>query len=315
MLFFICLAPLTALAQDQVEVRGDGLLVQSQINFCETKTYNIRFLNNLGSTTSGFTITAKLAALTNFSYETGTAHILVNDVEICTVDPTPSGSDLAWDIDAACPGATTLDDGDHLDVSFDLTAGCGAESGTLNTQVDYILNSAPVSDPTGVHSIEVTPGAVTITKTPSVIPKYFGEAVMWTITVKNTGLGTIQNVEVTDTLGDGLLFDNASQSGSNAGQVTTWTSNEYAALASMNPNDVLTMTITAFVNGCTDLENVAEVRFGCNPSPADTCFDTASDGGTATAAVQFLPRSPKLVLTPEDITIGFCESGSTVTLN
>ncbi|MCP4138703.1 MAG: hypothetical protein GY755_00150, partial [Chloroflexi bacterium] len=62
-------------------------------------------------------------------------------------------------------------------------------------------------------------------------------------------------------------YSNATESGNNSGQVTTWTSAEYAALASMDPGDILTMDITATVIACDNLDNIADVRFGCNPSP------------------------------------------------
>ncbi len=108
-----------------------------------------------------------------------------------------------------------------------------------------------------------------------------GQDITWELEVENTGASTIENVEITDVLGTGFTFDNASQSGNNAGQTTTWTSNEYAALTSMNPGDILTMTITATISACTDLVNKADTRFGYNPSPANTIFDTAVDGRTA----------------------------------
>ncbi|MCP4714171.1 MAG: DUF11 domain-containing protein, partial [Deltaproteobacteria bacterium] len=126
--------------------------------------------------------------------------------------------------------------------------------------------------------------SVSITKTlKSAIPQDQGDYVTWTLTVTNTGDYTINNVEVTDILGDGLIYSSSSESGMNMGQETVWTSAEYPALYSIDPGDNLTMNITAMVDSCDgdDVSNSADVRFGLNASPADTCLDTAVDGGTA----------------------------------
>ncbi len=136
---------------------------------------------------------------------------------------------------------------------------------------------------------------VTITKTPTVIPKALGQNAVWRITVTNTGNDAINNVEVTDVLGDGLEFVSATESGINAGQKTTWTSNEYAALNSMAPSAVLTMDITAKVIATDNVNNVANVRFGTAPSPSGTIFDTESDGGTASVG-PYAIKAPDLQL-------------------
>ncbi len=122
---------------------------------------------------------------------------------------------------------------------------------------------------------------VTITKTPNVTPQTLGQDVTWTLTVTNTGIDTIKNVEVTDVLGAGLQFVNANPTAHISGQTITWTSNEYPALAYMVSGAVLTMDITATVIACANVINKADVRFGTAPSPSGTIFDTAVDGGTA----------------------------------
>ncbi len=107
---------------------------------------------------------------------------------------------------------------------------------------------------------------------------------MWRLTVTNTSEDKIiENVEVTNTLGSGLLYVSSTNSGNNSGQITTWTKDEYPQLAHMVPRDVLNMEIRVIVDSCGEgVVNSVDVRFGENPSPANTCFDTAVDGGTAT---------------------------------
>jgi len=305
-----------ALAGDlTVNVSGD-----STINRCETKSYTISVQNDSGNPMTNLVIVAKLQNLTGFSYVSGTSSLDINGGDaFCTANPVvsggytgscappPSGTYLTWDIDSLC-GAQTLNNGDTLNITFELETGCTAVSGSLNTYIDYDLpGPTPMCDDTGVLSIQVNPGAVTIRKTPNVIPRVLGQDVTWTLTIENTGFGVIENVEVTDVLGAGLAYVSSTQSGNNSGQTTTWTSAEYAALASMDPGDILTMDITANVIASANLDNTADVRFGCDPSPTNTCFDTAVDGGTARASVQQSVTTPLLGYTPPDISFTYCD--------
>ncbi len=127
-------------------------------------------------------------------------------------------------------------------------------------------------------------GSVAITTTQIEIPYQQGQEAMWRLTVTNTSEDKIiENVEVTNTLGSGLLYVSSTNSGNNSGQITTWTKDEYPQLAHMVPRDVLNMEIRVIVDSCGEgVVNSVDVRFGENPSPANTCFDTAVDGGTAT---------------------------------
>ncbi len=290
----------------QPTIGGDG-----EINKCETKGYTISIENSSGTDITDIVVTASLANLTGFTY-TGPSQILVDNNLLCSTDPSPQGSDLVWDTDTLCGSPFTLVAGETLEVSFSLTADCSSVSGSLNAEVDYILNGSLANVVALPHNIMVMPGAVTIKKSPNVIPQEVGQDVTWTLTVENTGFGVIENVEVTDVLGDGLAYVSATQNGSNSGQTTTWTSNEYAALASMDPGDTLTMDITATVIACENLDNTADVRFGCAPSPADTCFNSADDGGTATASVQRIVNSPLISFTPPDINFTYCGDTETV---
>ncbi len=179
------------LPAQNTNVSGD-----STINQCETKTYTISVLNNSGSPLTAMIVTAKLGNLTGFSYVSSTASINVNGGgAFCTMNPNLSGTDLIWDIDAVCPGSPfTLANGETLNVAFDLATDCAAVSGSLNVRIDYEIGGTPMFDETGALSIQVLPGGVTIKKTPNVIPQEIGQDVTWTLTVENTGFGTIKNV-------------------------------------------------------------------------------------------------------------------------
>jgi len=285
----------TAAAQT-VGIGGD-----STINQCERKSYSISVLNNSGSAVDHLVITARLGSLTGFAYVSGTSSLSVDgNPAFCTVDPAPSGTDLVWELDVDCPASPfTLNNGETLTVTFDLETGCDAVSGTLNARIDYEIGGTPFFNDSGVHTITVLPGGVTIRKTPNVIPARVGQDVTWTLEVRNSGQGTIANVVVTDLLGAGMAYVSSSPAGANSGQTTTWTSAQVPALALMNPGDIVNLDITATVTACENLNNTADARWGCDA--LNTCFDTASDGGTAEAAVQREVTSPLLDFVYPDV--------------
>lgn len=310
--------PTGLFSQLSVGVTGD-----TTINKCEIKQYTISIQNNSGNPLTNLVVTGQLGNFTGFSYYYSAgfnySEIDVDGTPICNgagdnSEPVISGTDLIWNIDTRCPNDSpfTLADGETLNISFWLQTDCSAVSGSLNVQFDYRIGGTPTSDNTGAMSIQVNPGAVTIRKEPNVIPQVLGQDVTWTIEVENSGLGVIENVEITDSLGIGLQYvsstpASSSVSGGPGGEVIIWDSNDIAALASMNPGDVVSIDITATVIACDNLDNVADARWGCDPSPSNTCYNTASDGGTARAAVQRLPRTPLVDYTPPDITFDYCE--------
>ncbi len=225
---------------------------------------------------------------------------------ISTADPAvnPAPVELVWNIDTLTGSPFTLNDGETLNITFDLYAGCTAVSGSQNVTIDYLISGTPSSDSTN-FSIQVLPGGVTIKKNPNVLPQELGQNVTWTITVENTGIGDIKNVVVTDDLGTGLAYVSSTPAGNNGGQITTWDSTQIPALAQMAPGDIVTIDITSTVIACEFLDNVANVKWGCDV--ADTCFDTASDGGTATASVQRIVKTPLIDYTPPNITFNYCQ--------
>jgi uncharacterized repeat protein (TIGR01451 family) len=287
--------------------QSTGVTGDNDINKCEQKTYTISILNNSGNPLTELAITNEINALTGFNYVAGTTSIDVNGgAPISTADPVvnPAPVELVWNIDTLTGAPFTLNDGDTLNITFDLYAGCTAVSGSQNVTIDYLISGTPSSDSTN-FSVQVLPGGVTIKKTPNVIPQELGQNVTWTITVENTGIGNINNVVITDDLGTGLAYASSTPAGDNSGQVTTWDSTQIPALAQMAPGAIVTIDITSTVIACEFLDNVANVKWGCNV--ANTCFDTAVDGGTATASVQRIVKTPLIEYTPPSISFNYCE--------
>jgi len=301
-----------------------GISGDSIINRCETKSYTISIQNNSGTVLNNLVVIARLGNLTGFNYVSGSSSININSgAPFCSADPTvsggysgtcspnPSSPYLTWNVDSQC-GATVLNNGDTLSIIFELATDCSAVSGSLNTYVDYSINGTPMCDNSGVLNITVLPGAVTIKKTPNVIPQRVGQDVTWTLTVENTGFGYIKNVKITDVLGAGLAYVSSSPSGQNSGQTTTWDSSDIPALLNIDPGDTVTIDITATVIACANLDNNADVRFGCDPDPLNTCFDTSVNSGTATASVQRIVTSPLIDYSPPNVTFTYCSDKENV---
>lgn len=311
--FFLLLSFTSSIFAQDIDVEITG---NSEINRCETNNYTITVTNNSGNDLSDFVIVARLENFNDFEYESGTSELNIDGGGFSSIgDPATSGYSgqctapsspyLIWDIDVLNGSSVTLANGETVSVQFDLTSGCETVSASLNTLVDYVNSGSDLCDNTGLLNIQVNPGAVTIKKTPAVISEEVREDVTWTLTVENTGFGVIKNVVVTDVLGDGLTFVSCTQSGDNTGQTTTWDKDDIADFASMDPGDIITMDITATVSACEDLDNYADVSFSCDDGTE--CFNTATDGGTATAAVQRIVKTPLIDFTPPDISFDYCD--------
>jgi len=204
------------------------------------------------------------------------------------------GQQITWNIG-------TLDPLASWNTTITLEVTCTAVSGQILVNVTHDGGSS-----SGSIYLSVQPGAVTITKTPHVIQASVGDTVTWTITVKSTGLGPIRNVVVQDILGAGLIYISSSPPGNNVGQTTTWNSTHIPALALMNPGATVTITIDARVDACSNLENDAQVSWGCNGTPCET--------ETTQASVQLIPHLPDISYTLPNFTLNYCTSGDQFTI-
>ncbi|HEY75553.1 MAG TPA: DUF11 domain-containing protein [Thermoflexia bacterium] len=104
-----------------------------------------------------------------------------------------------------------------------------------------------------ITDFAVDPGAITVRKEPAVVPAGVGDLVTWTVIVRNSGYGRVDNVVVTDVLGSGLTFV--------AGQTSAYT-------PSLAPDSVLTFPVVARVDACVDLGDVVTATWGC---PSGQC--------------------------------------------
>ena len=289
--------------------RADGIIVvagDATINKCETESYTITVENASSDDWTDLVVSADISLLTGWSYVPDSTSMNIDGgSEFCSVDPVEASGVLVWDIDSDCSTLLTLAPGEVLFINFEMTAGCDAVSASLNPSVTFNRSSGGPGSDSSALSIQVLPGGVTIKQTPNVIPQVVGGQVTWSLTIENSGLGIISNVVISDVLGSGLSFDSATPAGDNQGQTTTWGPAQITALASMNPGDIVTIGLTATVTACNNLDSVADVRWGCSLDSA--CFDTSQQGGTATASVQRIPRTPLISYTPSSISFGYCQ--------
>jgi uncharacterized repeat protein (TIGR01451 family) len=260
-----------------VNITGD-----TSVDMCQSYDYTITIQNT--STTETATSVVAVATIP--------AGFTITDAGGGSV----VGQTITWNLSDLGPLASW-----STDISVYIE--CTAVSGQILVDVTHSAGSSQ-----GSIYITVQPGAVTIIKTPTVIPARLGDTVHWTLTVTSTGFGPIQNVIVQDTLGGGLQFD-ALQStpGDTSGLPTVeWNSSHIPALAAMDPGDTVLIEVYALVTACSGLENDAQVTWSCNGAPCET--------ETTQASVQLILEEPDISYTLPNFQIPYCSIGTQFTI-
>ena len=282
---------------------GQVIVGPDQMNQCDQASFTVTITN--ASATQAACLLTITHSLPNdgFLYVPGSTIITLDETaETFTDDPIGN----VWDIDAIRGSAYALPPGETVTISYEMTTTCAAVSGTDIITVDFEDCDDPGVPLQNVSStsVEILPGAIVVSKTPSIQDASVGDLVTWTITVENTGIGTVSNVEVVDVLGSGLAYNSDTGNGVNAGQTTTWDAGTTPALASIDVDASVSIDLTAEVISCSGLVNDVDASFGCGP--ADSCFNTATDGGTAIASLRLLVDNPALSFTPPNVTVAYC---------
>ncbi|MBU1048685.1 DUF11 domain-containing protein [Candidatus Bipolaricaulota bacterium] len=292
-----------------VVVCAQSIVGPDQMNQCDQATFTVTITNASATQSACFLSATHTLPNDGFVYVPGSTAITLNETaEIFTVDPINN----VWNIDAIRGSAYALPPGESITLSYDMATTCAAVSGTDIITVDFencAIPGAPLQNVSST-SVEILPGAVVISKTPSVQDASVGDPVTWTITVENTGLGTVSNVEIVDVLDSGLAFNAASDGGSNAGQTTTWNAGTTPALGSIAVGDTASVQLTAEVVSCANLINEVNATWGCGGD--DVCYDTASDEGTATASLNLIVKNPDLSLDVPDVVLAYCSNETQV---
>ncbi len=287
----------------------------AQLERCDEGLFSIAFANPSPTQTACQIVFEHTPPSSEFVYVAGSGSMTVPGYGTIPANPVLG----SWSVDAVVGSAYDLPPGGTVTVEYRLSTTCLAVSGTVAAQVDYVDCTQPGTPLQASDSLSVVilPGAVAVRKLPANPSGGVGDLVTWTLTVSSTGLGSIKNVVVTDTLGTGLEYVSSSPSGVSAGQVVTWDSGDIPALADIDPDDSVQITLVARVIACTGLENRLDTRCGCDDG--SVCNDTATGlgecgSGAATSSVAFIQRLPFLEFSAPTITIPYCAATTTVTI-
>ncbi len=185
-------------------------------------------------------------------------------------------------------------------------AGCDARSGDLETRVTYSDQEGNTYPPLLPSDLAVTvgPGAITITKVATHVnggelspyvsepEAELGETITWRIRVENTGLGSVSNVVVTDTIGAGLTQTSSGGPSYTVGEI---------------PKDGESdITVVTQVVSCEDLTSSVSARWGCDLTT--DCKKPVS----ANASVSLIQKYPLLAIAPDDVrfSVPYCHSSN-----
>ncbi len=270
-----------------VTVTGD-----TSVNMCEQHDYTITVQTN--ETAANVVVVASLPTI-------------VGQPDGFTIIDNGGGTESDSDGDGVNDTITwsvgTLDPLSPWSATITVYITCTAVSGEIFVNATHDAGASQ-----GSLYVSVQPGAVTITKTPAVIPAHLGDTVHWTLTVTSTGFGTIQNVVIQDTLGAGLQYDAVQSTPGDASGLPTvlWNQTHIPALALMDPGDQVLIEVYAQVIACSGLENDAQATWSCNGSPCET--------ETTQASVQLILEEPEISYVLPNFQIPYCSTGTQFTI-
>jgi len=226
---------------------------------------------------------------TGFSYVLGSSTVVSRTGTIVHNESTGAGA-VTW------TPTTTFDlgTGETITLTFRLSTACNAVSGQqLRVWTNY--EDAPGGNSyaaSGEVNITVGSGNLVIEKSPNVQDARYGDVVTWTVKAKNTGLGDLYGVAVTDTIGSGFTDVNLD------GLPT--------AISTMAVGQSQSFTVTARVNSCTNLTDTVQASWNCGN---DDGTGTGIDPVLAAADVAFLLEIPSISLSANSLGFSYCHTG------
>jgi uncharacterized repeat protein (TIGR01451 family) len=191
------------------------------------------------------------------------------------------------------PNAEFDFDGSNLEVKIpdyqDLVAQATVDADLCNARFRLTANAefdGPGEDLSSAFQLEVPP-SVTVTKTPDTDEICAGQDVVWTVVVKNDGLCMLNTVNVYDTLGTGLTFEDADPVPASVdGQILSWNFID----VDLAPGDSIVIEITTGtgMGGPSVLDNDVTVE-AVHESPCRTEPEGVSASAEASVDVRELP--------------------------
>ncbi len=254
-------------------------------------TYTVTVRNGSpGTPALNFYLQATIPA-TGFTYIDGSASLVSSISGTLTVTDTSAGLLVTWQP----PAGFSLAPGEVVTLTFRLTTDGSAVSGQ-RLDVNAIYEN-PLGDQESLNAgqnIRVGRGNLVISKSPSIQDATLGDEISWEIVVANTGLGDVYETIITDVFGAG--YSNTDDS-------------ELAPIPLLAIGQRQTFNVTATVNSCTDLTNVAEASWsiGNEENRTGQILGTRTNPVSDTTDVAYLLTSPDVSVTASgDIDIPYC---------
>ena len=255
--------------------------VPTEVNQCEPYPYNVTI-----TAEAKYPLNLTVTIPNGFIYNANSSQVNFSG-SMQNIEPTQTanGTNLTWDFSNLASGVNVT----H--VSFNLTPGCGAESGRRLRALVYYNNSK--TDSVNSASILVNEPFVTITINPEVADAHLNDTITYEIIVKNTGFSPAYNVSLNLTLTNLTLVNISTNS-------TSWS---YALL---NVSETRTETVNVTVAACDN-------QF-MNVNMSRSCLGVVCQSSFAKGSIRFIPRIPFVKIIPQNVLVAYCQN-TTVQVN
>ena len=268
-LFFLCMAALVQ-TQSPGSVTIDA---PTEVNLCEPQPFHVTITSE-----TKYPLNLTVTIPNGFVYNTNSSQVNFSG-NIQTIEPTQTanGTTLLWNFTNQASTANVTR------VSFNLTPGCGAESGKRLNALTYFNDSTLIT--VNSTSILVNEPFVTLTIEPEVADAHLNDTVTYTIIVKNTGFSPAYNVSLNITLTNLTLVNISTNS-------TSW------SYAQLNASETKTETINVTVAAC-------DGQF-MNVDISRSCLGVVCQSSFAKGSIRFIPRIPFVKIVPHDVLVDYC---------
>ncbi|MFZ5919254.1 MAG: hypothetical protein ACOYZ7_20170 [Chloroflexota bacterium] len=240
-------------------------------------------------TATGLSITATIPA-SGFTYLEGSASLVSAMSGAIAITDAYTDPLVAWT--PLTP--FDLNPCDILTLTFRLTTDGDAVSGQ-RLDVNAVYENPP-GDPgrtNGGVNVPVGRGNLFVEKSPSIQDATYGDVIVWTVQVGNTGLGAVYSTTLADNFGAGYTSTNASELA---------VSPFHLAIGERR-----TFAVTATVNSCNNLTNTALAAWNIGNEEGD---GTAANPVSDTVDVAYLLESPDITLAGNSLVFEYCTPAS-----
>ncbi|HHY55738.1 MAG TPA: DUF11 domain-containing protein, partial [Chloroflexi bacterium] len=185
---------------------------------------------------------------------------------------------------------TTLDAGEIMTFTFKLATDANAESAQA---LEVKLYSGGTYCAVGqIQNVQTVRGNLTVQKSPNIRSAWLGDVLSWTVTLRNTGLGTVYHAQVADIFGAGYVNTDLSQ-----------LPTEPITLAA---GAAATFYVTGTVNSCTNLTNTARAWWSIGNAD-NTATITSPASSQVDVRFNLVNPNVTIAVSPTNIVVPFCQ--------